>query len=72
MELLKDCKHCGSTNLESGELRNNRGPIAFKLAKTPFFTLTSPDVRVDAVMCLDCGTIQLIGDTSKARQIATG
>jgi hypothetical protein len=70
MELQRVCTRCESTNLELGVLNNPRGEITFRLSKSPFFTLISPEVRVNAIMCLDCGAIELAGDIAKAREVA--
>ena len=70
MELQKACTRCGGTALESGQLTNPRGNVTFNLSKTPFLTWTSPMVPVSAVMCLDCGAIELTGDVIKAREVA--
>ncbi len=35
----------------------------------PFWTLALSDVPVSAMMCLDCGFIELRGDVERARQL---
>jgi len=64
------CARCNGSRLEDGALKSPRGTVFFQLDKTPFLTLSLPDIQVCAVMCLDCGHIEMRGDVRKAREIS--
>ncbi len=60
----KVCIRCGSSKLESGSLGSFG--LTFRPANTKFLTMKTNDVRVESNMCIDCGTIELVGDVRKA------
>jgi predicted nucleic-acid-binding Zn-ribbon protein len=64
----KKCLRCGGTQLQPGRIQST-GRVWFKPANTKFFTLNTSDVEVRADICLDCGTIELVGDTHKAQSL---
>jgi hypothetical protein len=53
--------------MEPGALRAP-GWLSFCPANSTFWTL-SPTVAVQAFLCLDCGTIELVGDVKKAEAL---
>ena len=64
----KKCIRCGSTQLASGWVQST-GKMSFRPDKVNFFALKTADLSVTGIMCLDCGTIELLGDTKKARSL---
>lgn len=69
MELTQACTRCGGSNLEQGDLTTARGKVHLRLLNAPFFSLFSPNINIQATMCLDCGDIKLTGDATRAREI---
>ncbi|HYE62134.1 MAG TPA: hypothetical protein VD997_09065 [Phycisphaerales bacterium] len=67
MSDTKKCIRCGGTRLEPGALGSFS--LTFRPKNTPFLTMASNDVAVDANMCLDCGTVEFVGDVVKARKL---
>lgn len=64
----KTCLRCGGTNLEPGAVEST-GRICFRPENARFLTLSTGNVPVKANICLDCGTIDFVGDVSKARKL---
>ena len=69
MESQSTCLRCKSPDLEKGDLRSQYG-VVFKLFNAPRFSLTSTDVKVTGQICLNCGFIELTGDTEQAERAA--
>lgn len=42
--------------------------MPFRPQDVPFWTLQDPEVSISAHMCLDCGFIELWGNTAQARR----
>lgn len=61
----KTCIRCRGTRLEPGAVRST-GRIYFRPANTAFWSLRTADVPVEANLCLDCGTVELVADIGKA------
>jgi hypothetical protein len=53
--------------MEPGGLQS-RGAVCFHPANSTFWTLT-PTVAVHAFLCLDCGTVELVGDVKKTESL---
>jgi hypothetical protein len=53
--------------MEPGGLAG-RGGVSFYPANSTFWTL-SPNVKVQAFLCLDCGYLELAGDVTKAEAL---
>jgi hypothetical protein len=64
----KKCFRCGSTQLASGWAQST-GKMYFRPDKVNFFAPRTADLSVTAMMCLDCGTIELVGDVKKAQSL---
>jgi predicted nucleic-acid-binding Zn-ribbon protein len=64
----KKCIRCGSTQLASGWAQST-GKMSFRPDKVNFFALKTADLSVTGMMCLDCGTIELVGDIKKAQSL---
>ena len=65
----KTCSRCGGATLEAGRVQST-GRMSFHLENPRFLTAHTADVPIFSTMCLDCGTIDLIGEVSKARKIS--
>ena len=61
----KECMRCGSTQRVSGKTQSS-GRVYFRPDKVKFFAPKTADLGVKGFMCLDCGTIELVGDVKKA------
>jgi predicted nucleic-acid-binding Zn-ribbon protein len=68
MATEKKCLRCGGASLEPGAIRST-GHIYFRPENAKFFTFQFADVPVRANMCVDCGTIELVGDVRKAQSL---
>ena len=64
----RKCLRCGGTQLEPGRIQS-RGKVWFKPDNAKFFTFNTSDVQVRAALCLDCGTVDLVGDIEKAQAL---
>jgi hypothetical protein len=64
------CQSCNQGPLIDGAIQST-GSIYFRPASTPFLTFTTADIAVHASMCASCGSVQLIGDSRKLRQLKT-
>ncbi|MBA7682330.1 hypothetical protein ES703_90680 [subsurface metagenome] len=64
----KKCLSCGGTNLKPGSIQSS-GKVAFRAKDTKFLTTKTGDITVSANICVDCGHIELIGDTDKASSL---
>src|SRR5262245_42717206 len=58
------CLRCGGERREPGGLAT-LGGLSFYPANSTFWTL-SPNVAIQAFLCLDCGNIELVGDVKRA------
>src|SRR6266487_2731246 len=64
----KTCLRCGGTNLEPGIIQST-GRIHFRATNTKIMTFQTSDVKIDANICMDCGTLDLVGDFKKAHSL---
>ena len=64
----KKCLRCGGTKLEPGAIQST-GSIYFRPTNSSFWSFQTVDVPVQANMCLDCGTVELVGDVRKAESL---
>ncbi len=71
MSNSKTCLRCGGTRLEPGVL-NSTGRIHFQPENAKVFSLKSSDVKLQANICLDCGTLDLVADFQKAEALVGG
>lgn len=66
------CLRCGSTNCTTGKVRNLtpwlRASVTFEPDDASAFAL-SRNVAVAGLACLDCGHLELIIDTTRARKL---
>jgi hypothetical protein len=61
------CLRCGGERMEPGGMAA-RGGLSFYPANTTFWTL-SPHVTIQAFLCMDCGTVELVGDVKRAEAL---
>ena len=64
----KQCLRCGSTQLALGKAQSS-GRVYFRPDKVNFFALNTADLAVNGFMCLDCGSIEFVGDINKAKSL---
>ena len=64
----KECMRCGSTQQAEGKIQSS-GRVYFRPDKVNFFAPKTADLSVKGIMCLDCGSIELVGDIKKARSL---
>lgn len=62
--MIQKCLSCSSQKLESGSLQT-AGRVHFHPDHAKFLSLKTSDVKVSAIICLDCGYLHLIGDAEK-------
>ncbi len=67
------CFKCGGTNLKPGELRSGLvflpvSAFRFDTGNRSLFDKT-PDVLINATMCLDCGFVEILGNLKSAKAI---
>ncbi|MDH3613681.1 MAG: hypothetical protein OEU90_03100 [Gammaproteobacteria bacterium] len=68
MEDQRTCNRCGSTRFSEGSIQST-GKMYFRLRETKFFAAKTADLEVNGSLCLECGSIDLIGDVEKARSL---
>ena len=64
----KKCIRCGGTQRASGWAQST-GKMYFRPDNVNFFAPKTADLSVTGIMCLDCGFIELVGDTHKAKSL---
>jgi predicted nucleic-acid-binding Zn-ribbon protein len=64
----KKCLRCGGTNLEVGEFQST-GKIYTRPKNANLTALLTTGVPVDTIMCYDCGHVELVADTKKAKSL---
>jgi hypothetical protein len=45
--------------------------LSFRPQESKFMTLQTGDVMTKAMMCRECGTIEIVGDVNKLRRLTT-
>jgi hypothetical protein len=68
MTTEKACLRCGGKNLEPGVVQST-GRIHFRATNTKLMTFHTSDIAINANICLDCGTLDLVGDVKKAQSL---
>ncbi len=64
----KKCLRCGSTNLEDGQFQST-GKIYTRPKNANFVAMLKTGVPVDTIMCYDCGHVELVFNTEKAKSL---
>ena len=70
METAMKCLRCGSESLVDGAIYS---PIrtAFRPQGAKFLTLETGDIQTKAIMCKNCGYVEIIGDAMKLRRLTS-
>jgi predicted nucleic-acid-binding Zn-ribbon protein len=70
METAMKCLRCGSEALVDGAIYS---PIrtSFRPQGAKFLTLETGDVQTKAIMCKNCGYLEIIGDALKLRRLTS-
>jgi hypothetical protein len=68
MEPTRMCARCGGEMSAVGALYS-AGRLSFRPQDSKFMTLETGDIMTKAVMCRDCGLIEVVGDVNKLRRL---
>lgn len=71
MEPARLCARCGGEMNGAGALYS-AVRLTFRPQDSRFMTLETGDVMTKAIMCRECGTIEIVGDVNKLRRLTTG
>jgi hypothetical protein len=65
---MATCGRCGGDLVASGALYS---PVrlSFRPGDSKFLTLQTGDVMTKAIMCRQCGVIEIVGDVNKLRRL---
>ena len=69
MEAARKCR-CGGDMSSAGALYS-AVRLSFRPQESKFMTLQTGDVMTKAVMCRECGLIEILGDVNKLRRLTT-
>jgi predicted nucleic-acid-binding Zn-ribbon protein len=64
-----ECLRCGSTNVVPADLEST-GKIYSRPKEAKLVAVLTSGVLVDAILCLDCGHMDLVVDAKKARALS--
>jgi len=64
----KKCLRCGGTNLQPSDLQST-GKIYSRPKDAKLVTVLTTGVPVSALICLNCGHVELVVDTERVRAI---
>jgi hypothetical protein len=70
MEAARPCTRCGAEMTGAGALYS-AVRLSFRPQESKFMTLQTGDVMTKAVMCRECGVIEIVGDVNKLRRLTT-
>lgn len=68
MTEVKQCIRCGGSQFKAGWLQST-GKLYFRPDSVKFFAPKTADLRVNGRMCMECGSVELVGDLKKARSL---
>lgn len=68
MDEEKKCLRCGGTNLQPSDLQST-GKIYSRPKDAKLVTVLTTGVPVSALICLNCGHVELVVDTERVRSI---
>jgi hypothetical protein len=71
MEPTRMCGRCGGEMSAVGALYS-AVRVSFRPQDSRFMTLETGDVMTKAVMCRDCGLVEIVGDVNKLRRLTGG
>ena len=61
---MANCGRCGGEQVATGALYS-AVRVSFRPQDSKFLTLQTGDVMTKAVMCRDCGVVEIVGDVTK-------
>ena len=65
---MANCARCGGELIAGGAVYSP-GRMTFRPSDSKFFTFQTGDVMTKAMMCRDCGVIEIIGDVAKLKRL---
>ena len=65
----RTCMKCGGVNLEDGEFQST-GKIYSRPKNAKLVTMLTTGVPVNALLCYDCGHVELVVDPKKVRSLS--
>lgn len=68
MSEQKQCLKCGSTSVADGCIQST-GKVSFRVKDATFITARTSYVPVNANLCVDCGHVELVGNTERAKML---
>jgi hypothetical protein len=68
MDGKRVCSQCGGEVSAAGALYS-AVRLSFRPQESKFLTMTTGDVMTKAMMCRDCGHIEIVGDVNKLRRL---
>lgn len=71
MDPMRMCGRCGGEMSAAGSL-HSAVRVSFRPQDSKFMTLETGDIMTKAVMCSDCGLIEIVGDVNKLRRLTGG
>jgi hypothetical protein len=71
MEVVRPCSRCGGETNGGGGALYSAVRLSFRPQDSKFMTLQTGDVMTKAMMCRQCGVIEIVGDVNKFRRLTT-
>lgn len=68
---MTNCGRCGGDQVPGGALYA-AVRVSFRPSESKFLTLQTGDVMTKAMMCRDCGVIEIVGDVAKLKRLIAG
>ena len=68
MDNKMKCLRCGGSNVYPSELQST-GKIYSRPKESKFMTVFTTGAQVSAMTCLDCGHVEMVVDTQKAKSL---
>jgi len=68
MDEEKKCLRCGGSNLKPSALQST-GKVYVRPKDAKLVTVLTTGVMVDAVVCLDCGHVELVANKDKIKAL---
>lgn len=68
---MSNCGRCGGTQIASGSLYS-AVRVSFRPSEAKFLTFQTGDVMTKAMMCRDCGVVEIVGDVTKLKRLMSG
>lgn len=68
MDIEKKCLRCNSTNVKPSVMQST-GKIYSRPKESKFTTVFTTGAPVSALICLDCGHVEMFVDTEKAKAL---